>query len=214
MLETVDPTWRTTRWLQLAVQGISDDEVPWFELVIPLMVGAEGTALSLAKHLLAIWQWSIKVQGQDICLPTPMALNIGQFMTQEEMLENVDDSLWFAAYSCTLQRVGEAAHSQWWQWPRGKAWEVGVSPLVRAFWEETGVELATSCTKLCWKLPLRGVFRRRERGAISQAITFLDDVTMHVPTLDAWDQFVWPLGVAMHGLPWRWSSTAIAVVTS
>ena len=22
MLETVDPTWRTTRWLQLAVQGI------------------------------------------------------------------------------------------------------------------------------------------------------------------------------------------------
>ena len=28
MLETIDPTWRTTRWLQLVVQGISDDEVP------------------------------------------------------------------------------------------------------------------------------------------------------------------------------------------
>ena len=25
MLETVDPTWRASRWLQLAVQGISDD---------------------------------------------------------------------------------------------------------------------------------------------------------------------------------------------
>ena len=25
MLETIDPTWRTTHWLQLAVQGILDD---------------------------------------------------------------------------------------------------------------------------------------------------------------------------------------------
>ena len=40
-LETVDPTWQTTRWLQLAVQGIS--------------------ALSLAKCLLAAWQWSVRV---------------------------------------------------------------------------------------------------------------------------------------------------------
>ena len=32
---------------------------------------------------------------------------------------------------------------------------------------------------------------------ISHAITFLDDVAVHVPTLDAWDQFVWPLGMAM-----------------
>ena len=52
MLETVNPTWRTTRWLQLAVQGISDDEVPCYELVIPLMVGTEGAALLLAKRLL------------------------------------------------------------------------------------------------------------------------------------------------------------------
>ena len=55
-LETIDPTWRTTHWLQLAVQGISDDEVPWYEFVIPLMVGTEGVALSLAKHLLVVWQ--------------------------------------------------------------------------------------------------------------------------------------------------------------
>ena len=161
------------------------------------MVGAKGTALSLAKRLLTIWQWSIKVQGQDVCLPALMALNIGQFMTQEEVLENVDDSLWFVAYSCALQRVGEAARGQRWQWPRGKAREVGVSALVRAFWDETGVELAASCTKLCWELPLRGVFRRRERGAISHAITFLDDVAVRVPSLDTWDQFVWPLGAAM-----------------
>ena len=112
MLEMVNPTWRTTRWLHLAVQGISDDEVSWHELIIPLMVGTEGAALLLAKGLLTIWQWSIKVQGWDVCLPTVTALNIGQFMTWEEVLENVDDSLWFAAYSCTLQRVGEAMHGR------------------------------------------------------------------------------------------------------
>ena len=93
MLETVDPTWRTTRWLQLAVQGISDDEVPWYELVIPLTVGTEGAGLLLAKCLLAIWRWSIKVQGEDVFLPVPTALNTRQFMTWEEVLENVDDSL-------------------------------------------------------------------------------------------------------------------------
>ena len=56
MLETIDPTWRTTHWLQLAVQGISDDEVPWYELVIPLTMGTEGAALALAKHLLTMWR--------------------------------------------------------------------------------------------------------------------------------------------------------------
>ena len=67
MLKTIDPTWRTTHWLQLAIQGISDDEVPWYELVIPLMVGTEGVALALAKCLLTMWRWSVKVLGQDVC---------------------------------------------------------------------------------------------------------------------------------------------------
>ena len=197
MLEMVNPTWRTTRWLQLVVQGILDDEVPWYEFIIPLMVETEGAALSLAKCLLAVWQWSIKVQGWDVCLPAPTALNIGQLMTREEVLEGVDDSLWFATYSHALQRVGEAACSQQWQWPVGKALEVGVSPLVRAFWEETGIKLTTSYMKLCWELPPKGVFRRRERGVVAHAITFVDDMAMHIPSLDAWDQFVWLPGVAM-----------------
>ena len=54
MLETVDPTWRTISWLQLVVQGILDDEVPWYKLITLLMVGTRGAALSLAKHLLSI----------------------------------------------------------------------------------------------------------------------------------------------------------------
>ena len=209
MLGTVDPTWRTTHWLQLVVQGILDDEVPWYELVIPLMVGTEGTALSLAKRLLAVWRWNIKVQGWDVCPPTLMALNIGQFMTREEVLEGVDNFLWFMAYSHAWQRVEEATHGQRWQWPVGKVLEVGVSPLVRAFWEEKGIELATSCTKLCWELPPRAVFRRRERGTVAHAIIFVDDMAMCVPSLYPRDQFVWPLGVAM---PWRWSSMVITAV--
>ena len=199
MLETVDPTWQNTRWLQLAVQGISDEEVPWHEYVMLLIMGAEGMALSLAKHLLAIWRWNARVQGWDVCPPALTVLNIGQFMMWDEVQGDVDNLLWFEAYSHTLQRVREAVHGRQWQWSKGKAWEVKVSPLVRAFWEETGIELATSCTRLCWELPPRGVFRRRETGTISHAITFPDDMAVRVPTLDAWDQFIWPLSAAM---PW------------
>ena len=185
MLETVDPTWQTTRWLQLAVQGISDDEVPWYEYVALLTMGTEGAALLLAKHLLAVWRSSIRVQGQDICPPTPTVLNIGQFMTWDEVQGDMDNSLWFEAYSRTLQLVREAVHGWQWQWPKGKVWEVAVSGF------------AASCTRLCWELPSRGVFRRRERGAISHTITFLDDMAVHVPMLNTWDQFVWPPSVAI-----------------
>ena len=98
-----DPTWQTTRWLQLVVQGISDDEVSWYEYVALLMMGTEGTALSLVKCLLAIWWCSARVQGWDVCPPTPTVLNIGQFMTQDEVQGDMDNSLWFKAYSHTLQ---------------------------------------------------------------------------------------------------------------
>ena len=101
-LETIDPTWRTTLWLQLAVQGISDDEVPWYELVIPLTMGTEGTAQALAKHLLVMWRWRVKVLGRDVCLPTSTALNIEQFMTKEEVSGGIDEALWFVAYSHAL----------------------------------------------------------------------------------------------------------------
>ena len=111
-LETVDPTWWTTHWLQLAVQGILDNEVPWYEFITLLMMGAEGVALSLAKHLLTIWQWSARVQGWDICPPTPTVLNIGQFMMRDKVQGDMDNSLWFEAYSRTLQRVGEAVYSR------------------------------------------------------------------------------------------------------
>ena len=55
MLEMVDPTWRTTHWLQLVVQGILDDEVPWYELIIPLTVGTEGVAWLDFKSFIALF---------------------------------------------------------------------------------------------------------------------------------------------------------------
>ena len=95
MLQTVDPTLCTTHWLQLVVQGIFDEEVPWYEYIALLMTGTKGTALSLAKHLLAIWWWNVKVQGWDICPPALTILNIGQFMTVDEVQGDMDNSLWF-----------------------------------------------------------------------------------------------------------------------
>ena len=74
--------------------------------------------------------------------------------------------------------------------------EIAVSPIVRVFWEEIGIEPATSCTRLCWELVPRALFRRRERGTVLHAITFLDDMAVCIPMLDAWDQFVWPPSVA------------------
>ena len=79
--------------------------------------------------------------------------------------------------------------------------EVRVSPLVHAFWEETGIELTVACVKLCWELPPRSIFRRRERGLVAYAITFVDELAMWVPSLDAWHQFIWLLATAMPQAP-------------
>ena len=79
--------------------------------------------------------------------------------------------------------------------------EVRVSPRVHAFWEETGIELAVACIKLCWELPPRSIFRSRERGPVAYAITFVDELAMQVPSLDAWNKFAWPLAAAMPQAP-------------
>ena len=148
-LESIDPQWRATRWLQMVVQGITKEEVPWYELVIPLMSGAEGATLSLAKHLLTVLRWSMKVCGEDTCPPAPTILNIRQFMTKEEVAEGVGEPHWFMAYSHALQWAGEAAWGQKWEWPERETLQVKVSPLVGAFWVETGTDLTTACIKLC-----------------------------------------------------------------
>ena len=88
-LEDIDLHGRATHWLQVAVQGTVEEEVPWYELVTPLTSGVEGAALSLAKHLLMAWRWNIKVCGEDDCPPALTVLNIGQFITNEKMVGGV-----------------------------------------------------------------------------------------------------------------------------
>ena len=76
-LESINPHWRATHWLQVVIQGIAKEEVPWYKLVIPLMSGAEGVALSLAKRLLVAWRWSIKVHGRTLAhLPQPSSISV------------------------------------------------------------------------------------------------------------------------------------------
>ena len=72
-----------------------------------------------------------------------------------------------------------------------------VSSLVHAFWEETGVDLTTACLKLCWESAPRAIYRKREEGPVAHVVTFLDELAVWVPSLDAWDQFVWPPTVAV-----------------
>ena len=197
MLECINPRWRATRWLQVAVQGITEEEVPRYELVTPLTSGVEGAALSLAKHLLTAWQWNIKVCGEDDCPPTLTILNIGQFMTNEETAGGMGEPHWFMAYSHALQQVGEVAHGWKWEWPMREALEGKASSLVCAFWHETGTYLTVASIKLCWEPTPRALYCQRESGPTAHIITFLDELAVHVPSLNAWNQLVWPPVVAI-----------------
>ena len=58
-----------------------------------------------------------------------------------------------------------------------------------------------SASNSAGSFPLRSIFRRRERGPVAYAITFVDKLAIRVPSLDAWDQFVWPPVAAMPQVP-------------
>ena len=120
-------------------------------------------------------------------------------MTKEEVAEGMGEPHWFMAYSCTLQQVGEVVHGWKWEWPAREALEVKISPLVRAFWEETGADLTVVYIKLCWEPAPRAIFCKGEKGPVAHVITFLDELAVWVPSLDAWDQLVWPPTAA---IPW------------
>ena len=106
---------------------------------------------------------------------------------------------WFVAYSHTLQWVGKVACGRKWEWPVREALEVKASPLICTFWQETGTDLTVASIKLCWEPPLRTLYCQRENSPIAHIITFLDELVVQVPSLDAWDQLVWPPTVAA---PW------------
>ena len=198
-LEEIDPHWRAQQWLQVATQGIRDEEVPWHELLTPLTSGAEGVAKALAKCLVATW-WNSKVQRERMCLPTPSILNIGQFLTDEEVEGGMGEPHWFVAYSHTLQRVGEAAHRRKWE-VQGEALEIKASPLVHAFWHETDLDLTMASIKHCWEPTPRTLHRQRENGPTAHVISYLNELAVRIPTREAWDKMVWPTMEAILQVP-------------
>ena len=61
-----------------------------------------------------------------------------------------------------------------------------------AFWHEMGMDLMVASLKLCWEPTPRALYRQRESSPKAHIITYLDEVAIRVPSLDAWDQLVWP----------------------
>ena len=60
-LGEIDANWKAKWWLEVAAQGIGDEEVPWHNLLTLLTSGAEDTTKTLAKCLVPTWRWNIKV---------------------------------------------------------------------------------------------------------------------------------------------------------
>ena len=111
-LEEIDPYWRAMQWLKVPIRGITDEEVLWHKLLALLTSGAEGVAMSLAKRLVAVWWWNIKVRGEGECPPALSVLNIGQFITDEEVVGGMGEPHWFVAYSRALQWVCKVARGR------------------------------------------------------------------------------------------------------
>ena len=115
----------------------------------------------------------------------------------EEVPEGVGEPHWFVAYSHTLQWVGEVARGRKWEWPRKEMLENKASPLVHAFWCKTGVDLMVASIKLCWEATPRALYHHKDNGPTAHIISYLDELAVHVPTLEAWDQMVWPTVAAI-----------------
>ena len=195
-MEEINAHWKAQWWLQVATQGVRDEEVPWHELLTLLTSGAEGAAKALVKHLVAAWRWNIKVQGEGVCPPTPSVLNIGQFLTDQEAGGGMGERHWFMAYSHALQRVGKAAHRRKWD-TQQEALEIKASLLVHAFWHETEVDLMMASVKCCWEPTPRTLHHQWDNGPTTHIISYLNELAVHVPTSEAWDEMVWPTVVAI-----------------
>ena len=84
---------------------------------------------------------------------------------------------------------------------RREALEIKASPLVRAFWHETGVDLMMASVKLCWEPTPRALYHQRDNGPTAHVISYPNELAVHIPTLEAWDQMVWlTMAVIPHAL--------------
>ena len=107
---------------------------------------------------------------------------------------------WFMAYSCTLQWVAEAACRRKYE-VRREALEILASQLVHAFWHETDVDLMMVSVKHCWEPAPRTRHHQKENVPTTHVISYLDKMVVCIPTIEAWDQMVWPNTVAILCVP-------------
>ena len=118
----------------------------------------------------------------------------------EEVVGGVGEPHWFVAYSCALQQMDEVAHGRKWE-SRREALEIKASPLVCAFWHETDVDLTMASVKLCWEPIPRALYHQRDNDPTTHIISYLNELAVRIPTLEAWGQMVWPTTAAIpHGL--------------
>ena len=115
----------------------------------------------------------------------------------EEAAGGVGQPHWFVAYSCMLQWVGEVVCGRKWEWLRREALEIKASPLVHAFRHKTDVDLMMASVKLCWEPTPRALYHQRDNGPTTHVISYLDELAVHIPTLEAWDQMVWSTTAAI-----------------
>ena len=59
------------------------------------------------------------------------------------------------------------------------------------------MDLTLASIKLCWEPTPRAMYHQRENGPTTHVISYLDELAVHIPSLDAWDQMVWPTAVAI-----------------
>ena len=83
-LELADVTWRTAWWLKDCESECRNQELVWWPLVHPLTAGSDKATCGLTGHLLAAWKWTLGAYEIPTCPPTPILLNIGQFLDEAQ----------------------------------------------------------------------------------------------------------------------------------
>ena len=99
-----------------------------------------------------------------------------------------------------LQWAGEVAQRRKWE-SRRETLEIKASPLVCAFWHKTDMDLMMASVKLCWEPAPRTLYHQRENGPTTHVISYLNELAVCVPTLEAWDQMVWSTMAAIPRIP-------------
>ena len=102
-----DPMWQMTKWLEVCMGNLGEEDITWWLLVMPLTDGGPRATKELAKGFMAAWKWTDMVSAMPLCPPAPTMLNIGQFLDGRP--KEGDHTPWLLAYACALQCVGEAA---------------------------------------------------------------------------------------------------------